>query len=191
LEKLKKMQKLSKRINNENGSVMAIALLIMATLAIAGALVANDAVMESRVARNYGIHKQCLSAAEAAGKEFIQAIDSIFIDPANPTGSDAIAKLDSEPWSPHDGDNTTFDFDEANWTAYNLKNSNIAGTIGYLTSAEAIAVLVERSSSVSKHGLGGKKVVEFYTYVIYSRAVHAGAGNSEVILMIGYKQKKV
>jgi len=89
-------------IDNQNGSIMVIALLIMATLAIAGLMATEDAVIESRVGRNYAIYKQTTSAAESAGKEFIQAIDSIFTDPAVISGSQAVGLLNGETWQPYD-----------------------------------------------------------------------------------------
>ncbi len=177
-------------IDNQKGSLCLIVLLIMATLAIAGLMVTQDAVTESQIGRNYIIYKQCMMAAEAAGKEFIQAIDSIFQDSLN--GSEAIAALATVPggWTPHDGYNTTFGFDENQWSTYNIKTSNV-GNAGFLENAEAVAVLVHQTSSAMTPGLGGSKVPEFYTYTIFCRAVHARAGDSETILMIGYRQKKI
>jgi Tfp pilus assembly protein PilX len=182
----------SKIIDNQDGSLMVMALLIMATLAIAGLLSTNDAVMESRVGRNYAIHKQCVSAAEASGKEFVQTIENVFEDSA--TASEAVGRLDNEDWTPFDDYNTTFDFDESQWEgtyAGRLKPSNLEGNINipYIDSANSLAVLVDQTSSTPTYGLGASAVPDFYTYVIYCRSVHAGAGNSEAILMIGYRQK--
>lgn len=184
-----------KIVNNQDGSLMMITLLMMATLAIAGMLMTDDAYLESQVSRNYAIHKQCVNGAEAAGKEFVQAIDNIFESSATP--AEAVGRLDAEVWTPHDDYNTTFDFDEASWATYNLKISNLDGTIPYLDSAEAIAVLVDQTSAAPSYGLGAAAVPEFYTYVIYCRAEHSGAFGkssdpqvdaSEAILMIGYRQ---
>jgi hypothetical protein len=173
---------------------MVIALLIMVTLAIAGLLVTNDAVMEGRVGRNYAIYKQTVSATEAAGKELIQAIDIVFENAA--TAAEAVGNLDLENWTPYDDYNTTFDFDETEWegqytTDNRIKPINSLNGNNFLDSVGALAVLVDQTSSVMNPGLGGMLVPEYYTYVIYCRAIHAGAGNSETILMIGYRQKKV
>ena len=181
-------------IDNENGSLMVIALLIMVTLAIAGLMVTKDAVMEGHVGRNYAIHKQCESSAEAAGKEMIQAIESIFIDPANVTAADAIADLAVEGWRPYDDYNTTFDFvadSLRDGTYVRILTSDLQGDPAYLTTVNAIAVLVDQTTSAMSPGLGGVKVPEYYTYTVYCRAVHAGAGDSESILMIGYRQEKI
>ena len=181
-------------IDNRNGSIMVMALLIMVSLAIAGLMITDDAVRESRVGRNYAIYKQSVSAAEAAGKEVIQAIDSIFADPTVLNGPQAIGILNNVAWQPYDDYNSTFDFDDdlmRDGTYAQIKTSNLEGTIDYLTSANAIAVLVHQTTSVLQVGLGGTKVAEYYTYVIFCRAVHAGAGNSEALLMIGYRQEKV
>jgi len=182
-----------KFINNQDGSLMVIALLIMVTLALAGLLVTNDAVMEGRVGRNYAIHKQTVSAAEAAGKEFIQAIDTVFENAL--TAPAAVGVLNGKAWKPEDDYNTTFDFDAESMrdgTYMQIKTSDLEiNNIGYLTSVEAIAVLVDQSSATLNPGLGGTPVPEYYSYVIYCRAVHAGAENSEAILMLGYRQEKV
>ncbi len=183
--------KLLQIIGKEDGSLSFIALLIMVTLAVAGLMVTNDAFMESKVGRNYAIHKQCVSSAEAAGKEFIQAIDSIFLN-SDVSSSQAIADLSKKPWNPYDNYNAVFVFDEDNWGTYHSNNKTkptiVESSIGYLESANAIAVLVNQTTSVMNPGLGGAKVPECFSYVFYCRAVHLGAENSEAILMIGYKQ---
>ena len=46
------------RINNEAGSLMFVALLIMAALTVAGMMVMDDTSMEDRTARNYAISRQ-------------------------------------------------------------------------------------------------------------------------------------
>ncbi len=169
---------------NEDGSISVMALFIMLTLAIAGLMVTNDAVMESQVGRNYGIHKQCMAGAEAAGKEIIQAIDSVF---SNSGSMHPIAALNTQGWRPHDGYNTTFTFDQNQWGTYRFKDTNVESNIAYLSQAEAIAVLID-APSVLNPGLGGSNAPQYYTYTIYCRAEHAGAGNSQAILMMGYRQ---
>ncbi len=176
-------------IDHQKGSMCLIVLLIMATLAIAGLMVTQDAVTESQVGRNYVIHKQVTTAAEAAGKEYIQAIDSVFRVPGT-TAPDAIAIINAQDWAPHDDYNANFSFVRTQWDTYNIKTSDVEAA-GFLESAEAIAVLVGQTSSAMSPGLAGAKVPVYYTYVIYCRAVHAGAGTSEAILMIGYRQEKI
>lgn len=170
---------------------MVIALLIMAALAVAGLLVTNDAVMESRVGRNYAIHKQTVAAAEAAGKETMQAIQSIVIDPNNTSAADVKKALVGQSWRPYDGINTTFDFDVEELrdeTGYIRTKPSVLESAAYVEEAKAIAVAVDEPAVISG-SLGGMKVPGFFKYDIYSRAVHTGAGNNEVILMIGFQQK--
>src|SRR6056297_3283853 len=63
------------RINNEAGSLMFIALLIMASLTVAGMMVIDDTIMENRIARNYAISRQNMYLAEAGTKEAAQRLD--------------------------------------------------------------------------------------------------------------------
>ena len=176
------------RINNQDGFLMVVALLVMATLAIAGLMVTNDAVMESRVGRNYAIHKQCVISAEAAAKEIMQGIDSIFenVD----TSLEALESLDGISWKPYDDYNTTFDFDPDQWSTYSFKPS-VLSDLAYFTSIGAIAVLEDQTTSALSPGLSGTNMREYFEYNIYCRAEHAGAGNSEVILIIGFRQEKI
>lgn len=185
------------QINNQDGFLMVIALLIMATLAVAGLLVTNDAVMEGRVGRNYAIYIQSVNAAEAAAKEVMQSIDSIFenVD----TSLEAIEILDGEAWQPQDGYNTHFEFDPAaDWaTAFPIKDSVLkdgdtaSPDLNYMSSVGAFAVLVNQATSVVSPGLSGTRMREYFEYDIYCRTEHAGAGNSETILVIGYRQEKL
>ena len=179
-------------IDNQRGSLMVIALLIMTSLAVAGLLVTNDAIMESRVGRNYAIHKQTEAAAEAAGKEAMQAIQSIILDPAQDTAADVVKALNSETWQPYNGFSATFNFNEdllRNGT-YRIKTSVLEGDPPIITDADAMAVVVDQPATIAG-SLGGTKVPGFFKYDVYCRAVHAGAGNSEAILMIGFQQKHI
>ena len=176
------------KIDNQDGSFMIVALLIMTTLAIAGLMVTNDALIESRVSRNYAIHKQCVMSAEAAAKEVMQGIDSIFEN--EDTSLEAIEFLDGIAWKPYDDYNTSFDFSLGQWSTYNVKPC-VLSDLTYLTSVGAIAVLEDQTTSGITPGLGTSRMREHFEYDIYCRAEHAGAPNSEAVLVIGYRQEKI
>jgi len=179
-------------MGNERGSVMFIVFLIMATLTVAGIMSTNDAVMEGRVGRNYAINKQCVAAAEASAKEMIQAIDSIFVNSAN--ASDAVEALSNSGWEPYDDYNTNFDFDVEDWRSgtYDAQEKDCdLDALGLINRTEAITVLIDQSTSAMTPGLSPSKVPVHYDYAIYGRAVHAGAGNSEAIVVIGYLREKI
>ncbi len=177
------------QINNQDGFLMIMALLIMATLAIAGLLATKDAVMESRVGLNYAVHKQCEASAEAAAKEVIQAINSTFIDPTV-SSTVALGTLGGKAWT-HDGYNTEFDFDSNNWSSYNSRPSVLLSNLGYLNSAGAIAVLIDQTTSVLTPGLSSSHMPDHFEYIIYCRAEHVRASNSAIILALGYMQEKI
>lgn len=171
-------------LDNEEGALMVMALLIMATLAIAGIMVTKDARVESDVARNYAFKKQALYAAAAAAKEVIAQEDL--------TNYQTII---AKPWgyiSVDDGG--TFprpaNFDSSDWgTTYaarpgNLKNGN--SDFNYISNDDAIVVYTGTVNSAAMNlGLGG--VGQLHSYTIYGRAVHAGIGNDSVIIVLGYR----
>ncbi len=161
-------------INNQDGSLMVVALLIMATLAIAGLMVTNDAVMESRVTRNYVIHKQCVMAAEASGKEIMQGIDSIF--ETSVSSLVALETLDNLFWKPYDNYNTTFEFDPDQWdTSYSarikpsiFKDGNSGSPdLDYFTSIGAIVVLEDQTTSALSPGLSSTKMRQLFEYNVF------------------------
>lgn len=107
------------RINNETGSLMFVALLIMAALTVAGMMVMDDTIMENRIARNYAISRQNMYLAEAGTKEAAQSLDLMSgiddfedlmgegdTDWINKTGSDTTDAEDSAIWVPP-GDSST------------------------------------------------------------------------------------
>jgi len=170
--------------DNEKGSIMVMALLIMATLAIAGALVSKDALIESQAARNYAFRQQTLYAAQSAALELI-AQENL----AN------YNNIVAQPWGyiPEDQGGSfpkIEDFNASDWgTTYparqsSLKNANT--DFDYISSASAIAVYTGTVNSAAMNlGLGGTG--QIYSYTIYGRAVHGGVGNNSVIIVIGYR----
>jgi len=62
-------------INNQQGSVMALALMVMVTLTIVGLTAVNDTVVESSIARNHAIYRMSLYRAEAAVRQAVQIME--------------------------------------------------------------------------------------------------------------------
>lgn len=100
------------RINNEAGSLMFVALLIMAALTVAGMMVMDDTIMENRIARNYAISRQNMYLAEAGTKEAAQSLDFM-------SGIDDFAALMGQAgapvWINKTGTDTTAFEDSGNW----------------------------------------------------------------------------
>lgn len=180
-------------LNNQDGFLIPTTLLLMVTLTIIGLLVTKDSTIESFVGRNYVIHKQTESVAEHAAKDTIAHINQIFIDPAYPTATEVKIKLGGGllDWTLYDGYNTAFDYElPDDWSSLDSRDSISGENLSYITSAETIAVLVDQSTSTITPGVTGGNVPDYFIYDIYSRAEHAAAGNSEVILLIGYVEIK-
>ncbi len=184
-------------VNNESGSLMVFALLIAAILTIMGAMLVQDALMESRVARNQAIYQQCLNAAEASALEAAQHMDEV----ADSAAASGIGAINGLAWSGppnYDADSGGFVFSADDWQAAtvdyaNVRDSSLEANVNYLApvnngASEALAVYEGSDVLPAGWGLGGG-VQTRYTWTIYGRAVHTGAGSSEVIVMLGYRRR--
>lgn len=60
---------------NQQGSVIALALMVMVILTLAGLAAINDTVMESTIARNHADARRALYLAEAAVRQGIQVLE--------------------------------------------------------------------------------------------------------------------
>jgi Tfp pilus assembly protein PilX len=63
-------------LKNENGSVLALALFMLALLTLLGIAVTKTAEMELQIAGNEKVHKENLFLAEAAAVEFAQEMEN-------------------------------------------------------------------------------------------------------------------
>lgn len=166
------------RLNNEQGALMVFALLITATLTIAGIMVANDALMESRIARNYAIKQQCFRAAEAAALELGQQIENM-----------SVADIFNAPWFYDGMPGSGWTFNRNNWGGYNTRASNVEGTVNFIQSADAIVAMEEPPDTAPPPVAGMGSAPTLYRFAVYGRAVHAGPGNSEALLRLGYRRR--
>lgn len=181
-------------LNNERGALMVIALLIVTTLTIAGIMVANEATLEGRAARNFSIRKQCMYAATAAALDLIQQMD----------GSTSAVSLTDEPWVYLDYDSyegTEFNLSQvfSDWDTYSdaggtWKSTVLAGAatpdgqvLDYMSQPEALAVQNEKKLESGKSNNFGD--LYYIPFTIYGRAKygHGGSNRYQVIVMIGYR----
>lgn len=70
------MRMIPKENFNENGSTMALVLMIMASILVIGMIATHESVVESRIVRNYADAKDNFYRGEGAAKEALQLMDN-------------------------------------------------------------------------------------------------------------------
>lgn len=156
-------------INNENGSIIAIVLLLIAVLTVIGITSNNTAITESQIVRNETCYKRSFFRAEAAAIEAIQRME----DEADLLGTPPSFLL---PSTTIDEDNELLD--EADWDL----NAQAAGLATPGSELRYIAVYrgVQSGSSLA---MGSAQV---HAYVVYGRDQDDCGG--DVIVGIGYNK---
>lgn len=129
--------------NNQEGSVLVVALIMLVLLTILGIAATNTSTLETRIAGNERVYKQNLYAAEAAAMECAQRIDNgedemtimgdrddnWLLD--NDSGQDKDNSLGT-PLSIEDGDFDERILDEAVWNAVAGDSANVPGEAQFL-----------------------------------------------------------
>lgn len=178
------------KTDNQQGSLMVFALLIVASLTIAGIMVANDATMEGRAARNYTINKQCLYAAMGSAQELIQFMN----------GMSGVVAINNSPWCGDAYNPPHFVFSLADWNngLYNPFNAvNMAAAAPYPAALrwapptyQAMAVYEKRfDDKYVPPAPGQSSGTILYEYSIYGRGSNIGTGTSDSVVMIGYRRR--
>lgn len=153
---------------NENGSVMLIALLIMALLTIIGVSAINDTTTELQIARNDAIYKINFFRADGSARQAVQMLENT----ANP-GTDLIPSSSSITWL----QDTDYDPDAQDWVSgTNAADSDFAGNDAqYLAEFRGIA------------GGSGKDMTastNLYEYRVYGRSSYNGG---DCMVTTGYR----
>ena len=155
---------------NENGSVMLIALLIMALLTIIGVSAINDTTTELQIARNDAIYKINFFQADGSVRQGVQMLE----ETADPE-TDLIPSSSSITWL----QDTNYDPDQAWVYGTNAANSDFTGvrgnSAGYLAEFRGIA------------GGSGKDMTAsttLYEYRVYGRSSY---NNGDSMVMTGYR----
>lgn len=156
---------------NENGSVMLIALLIMALLTIIGVSAINDTTTELQIARNDAIYKINFFQADGSVRQAVQVLE----DTADP-GTNLIPSSSSISWL----QNTNYNPDAQDWeyagASQNAANSDFVGnTAGYLAEFRGIAGGSGKNMTASSN---------LYEYRVYGRSSYNGG---DCMVMSGYR----
>ena len=173
------MKNKSMKINNNKGSVLVFALLIMVILSIIGVYTINDSVIEGKISRNHSIYKKNLYLAELGVKEAVQRMEGIAMGPVSqqPNGLLGVAgswlvekdfekNMSKDDWSDKDGDGFP-------------QESNILENARYLV--EQLGYAPGNNIDLTDQGAA--------TYLVFEYAVYGRGSfdlNSEFLLEVGY-----
>jgi len=165
-------------MNNQNGSLMFIVLLIMVSLTIAGLMATEDTIMENRVARNYAINKQNLYLAEGAAKQAAQRLDS---RSGIADYEHLMGQTGALPWvNKSDKDKTLFERSD-NWTStYNPepmavdKSSNVNSGARYVVDFDPPVVISGEDADIN--------------YAVYGLA-ESNSDEGETLVEIGFRKR--
>ena len=155
-------------LNNENGSLLAIVLLLMAVLTVIGIRMSDTAVTEARIARNETCYKRSFFRAEAAAMEAIQQLEDTTtdLDIAAPSYLRPIGTIISTP---------NEELPDAEWNfAAPSAIPDTSSDLKYL----AVATGIQVGSSMA---MGEAQV---HSYVVYGRDEDSCGG--KVTVGIGY-----
>lgn len=146
-------------INNQNGSVLVLTLMIMVIMAVIGIASTDTVVTENFIMRNVGIHKENINIVEAALMEGLQTF--MQIPDSNPANFDPNAS--NTDWI----NNRTDAWTTANWyntgdvsTLLNANNSlsaNALDTLGNRGEANAVLRYAVVGWEPSKIATGGSE----------------------------------
>ena len=178
---------------DRQGSVMAIALMVMVTLTIVGLMVINDTVMEGSVARNHRLYRETLYLAEAAVREGAQTLEDYsddnalrdrLIDPLHPSSPAWLHPknyvINNNVWANLDfrGDGGAVNYGDFQPSL--LANGN-RNACGFLAVFEGEAK--GESMGMSMSGTTVKK----YEYTLFGRAVGPmDRDQTRAIVKVGY-----
>ena len=159
---------------NENGSVMLIALLIMALLTIIGVSAINDTTTELQIARNDAIYKINFFQADGSARQAVQMLE----DTANP-GTNLIPSSSSITWL----QDTDYNPDAQDWefsgASQNAAQSDFPGNRG-----SSAGYLVEFRGIAAGSGKRYDGITNLYEYRVYGRSSY---NDGDCMVMTGYR----
>jgi len=156
-------------IKNEDGTILVVALLILALVSVVGVAATSSSSIEIQIAKNQKLYKQNFYRAEAAVIECAKTMESESnedLEDRSPTYLNLLSDLA----------NTENINDPDNWVSANT-NEVIDGDNQFLVIDEG----VRAGSSLDMAG-----AVSVHTYVIYGRS---NQHNGEVLIEAGYKRR--
>jgi len=178
IERIPSMLKKVSFYNNEEGSAIVIALMILMVVTIIGVTSSNRTIMELNIVRNEGIYKQNLYLAEAAAQEAVQRIWNISrTDPF-------LLENESQEWLNDPNDPAAIDMtNTANWDDDGADNDDTA----LVSSLDADASLAVDNIGIASGGsLDISSGTNAHDFTVYGLGTQ---NNGRVFIQIGYRER--
>jgi len=171
------MKKILARANNEEGSIMVIALLIMAVLTILGISAIDTSNIELLIAGNERVYKDNFYKAEAAVIAAAQILENM--------DDKELCESSTQNWINPEGDAPTLD---------NLQLTSSTWNTGNLDSdpADDIDLAGAQFTVVDMTGftVPGEQTLKYKIYGVYDSSLTPdGKDRGRVIIEIGYKSR--
>jgi Tfp pilus assembly protein PilX len=169
--------------DGEKGSVMIMAILILALLTIIGICSSNTSVMESRIVRNMAIRKQNFYRAESAVMVAAQALEDL----KNTTLLDSKDRnqLNTSgcPWLIND--NSVDMTSRGNWDSDQANNDDNAA-VAAIDPTNNTRFAVVRVNVAKKSSLGMENPDQLYEYAVYGLC---SDNSGEAFIEAGFKKR--
>lgn len=186
------MNRIISPTNNQQGSVMALALMVMVTLTIVGLTAINDTVVESTIARNHTLYRQTLYLAEAAVRQAIQIMEDYTED--NAVTGDLMARPSVLPWMQHYLD---FDFgSDVDWAALDFRGDNaveygvFVPTLLANGNTNASGYVARYEGIAAGSSLDMTDPTSLYQFSVFGRGVGPMRGDrTEGVVKVGYRMR--
>lgn len=157
-------------LNNERGSVIVFAILILAILTIIGISSSNTSIMESQIVRNEAVRRQNFYRAESGVIEAAQQLKDL----ENPS----VLEANARPWL---NSNSADMAQIANWDYSGDSNDNAKASSLPNTAYTTVRVNVARRAS-----LGMENPDQLYEYAIYGLC---NGNNGLAFIEAGFKKR--
>jgi len=163
-------------VNNEDGSVIVIAMLILAVLTILGVSSSNTSTTELNIVRNEGIYQTDFYQAESCAYEALQRIEE-------ETVTDRLfSTSNTYDWI---NNNTVNLSQSVNWNNFG-QSSGIPGDncdVSLISASAFFSVIANGVRSGSSLDIGSTRLYEFDVYGL------SGSANDEVLVEMGYLRR--
>ena len=180
-DEMKKDQWIKQILEDEQGSVMIMAILILALLTIIGICSTNTSVMESQVVRNAAIRKQNFYRAESAVIQAAQELDNLKNTTILNSKSRSYLNASGCPWLIND--NSVNMTEESSWDHDDADNDDNAETAAINPN---VYYAVVRVNVAKKASLGMENPDQLYEYAVYGLCNDTGG---EALIEAGFKKR--
>ena len=172
------MKKIISTLNNEEGSAIVIALIILVLLTLLGTVSTNDTVIELQIVRNEAIYRQNFYKAEAAVFELGQIMEEPTTNLATPASFDWLTDKSTAADMEVVGN---WDLTAGTGNAQ-LSNNIDAGDLTNYTAQAAISNGVAGGASLDMTG------TNLYDYLVYG-LFNSTVGQGRSMIMMGYRKR--